>query len=139
PIHADQVIQALFSGDLQRPQPAATALAHPAGGKGGAPVQWRCRWWQGLFIAVEEADNPLHEFGSGDIAHGPSGSDDVQARDSNRRHTESMQQRNPVGGGPSGKTCPRWASQRARSTSIRCMPWLKSSAVAIAASLTGAQ
>src|SRR5690554_7922750 len=56
PIHADQVIQALFSGDLQWPQPAATALAHPAGGKGVTPVQRRCRWWQGRLIAVEEAE-----------------------------------------------------------------------------------
>src|SRR5690606_17808333 len=91
PVHADQIVQALLGGDLQGPQPAATALAHPAGSKGVAPVQRRSRWWQGLFIAVVEADNALHEFGGGDIAHGPSGSDDVQARDSNRRHTELMQ------------------------------------------------
>src|SRR5690606_29906571 len=91
PVHDEQVIQALFVSDLKWPQPAATAFAHPACGKAGSPVQRRCWSWQALVIAVEEADNPLHEFCGGDIAHVPSGSDDVQARDSNRRHTELMQ------------------------------------------------
>lgn len=37
-----------------------------------------------------------------------------------------MQYRNPVGGGPSGKTWPRWASQMAQVASMRVMPWEKS-------------
>src|SRR5262249_4168984 len=32
---------------------------------------------------------------------------------------ELMQKRNPVGGGPSSKTCPRWAPQRRHMTSRR--------------------
>ena len=35
----------------------------------------------------------------------------------------------PVGGGPSGNTCPRCESQRAQRTSVRRMPWLSSSRV----------
>src|SRR5690606_9275725 len=31
-----------------------------------------------------------------------------------------------VGSGPSGKTWPRWASQRAHITSVRVIPWLVS-------------
>src|ERR1700730_17961382 len=37
-----------------------------------------------------------------------------------------MQYRRCVGGGPCGKTWPRWASQRAQDTSSRCMPRLLS-------------
>ena len=40
---------------------------------------------------------------------------------------EFMQNRSPVGRGPSGKTCPRWARQVAHSTSTRLIPWLRSS------------
>ncbi len=39
---------------------------------------------------------------------------------------EFMQYRKPVGGGPSSKTWPRWASQRAHSTSTRFMKRLVS-------------
>lgn len=38
-----------------------------------------------------------------------------------------MQNRWPVGWGPSSKTCPRWASQREQTTSVLTMPWLASS------------
>ena len=37
-----------------------------------------------------------------------------------------MQYLNPVGGGPSSKTCPRWPPQALQTTSILRMPWLKS-------------
>ena len=37
-----------------------------------------------------------------------------------------MQYRSPVGGGPSGNTCPWWLSQRAQRVSVRIMPWLVS-------------
>ena len=35
---------------------------------------------------------------------------------------ELMQYRRPVGGGPSLKTCPRWAPQRRQVTSVRTIP-----------------
>src|SRR5580698_6019816 len=40
--------------------------------------------------------------------------------------TEFMQYRSPVGRGPSSKTCPRCASQRAHKTSVRDIPRLLS-------------
>src|SRR5262245_14279127 len=40
--------------------------------------------------------------------------------------TEFMQYRKPVGCGPSGKTWPRWASQRAQATAMRRILWLLS-------------
>src|SRR5690606_6162436 len=42
------------------------------------------------------------------------------------RDTEFRQWRSPVGGGPSGKTWPRWLPQRAQTSSTRTMPWLLS-------------
>lgn len=36
------------------------------------------------------------------------------------------QYRKPVGGGPSSKTCPKWAPQRAHVISVLTMPWLTS-------------
>ncbi len=48
-----------------------------------------------------------------------------------------MQKRWPVGLGPSGKTWPRWASQRAHSTSVRVEKNDESSKVASAPSATG--
>ena len=45
---------------------------------------------------------------------------------SNFSDTPFMQYRWPVGGGPSGKTWPRWPSQRAQRTSVRTMPWERS-------------
>ena len=39
-----------------------------------------------------------------------------------RMAAEFMQKRNPVGSGPSLKTCPRWPPQRAHFTSVRSMP-----------------
>ena len=44
----------------------------------------------------------------------------------NASETEFRQWRSPVGGGPSGKTWPRWLSQRAQTISVRTMPWLVS-------------
>ena len=40
----------------------------------------------------------------------------------NCKQDELMQNRFPVGCGPSGKTCPRWAVQEAQVTSTLCMP-----------------
>ncbi len=39
-----------------------------------------------------------------------------------RMHTELMQYRRPVGGGPSRNRWPRWASQPAHVISVRTMP-----------------
>jgi len=36
--------------------------------------------------------------------------------------SELIQYLNPLGGGPSGKTCPKWASQTLHSTSILVIP-----------------
>ena len=44
-----------------------------------------------------------------------------------------------VGAGPSGKTWPRWPSQAAQSTSVRCMKKLRSSSVSIASAPAGAE
>ncbi len=40
----------------------------------------------------------------------------------NWRESELTQNRRPVGGGPSGKTCPRCPEQRAQRISVRSMP-----------------
>lgn len=40
----------------------------------------------------------------------------------NDNETEFRQCRSPVGGGPSGKTCPRWLPQRAQTSSTRIIP-----------------
>ena len=53
------------------------------------------------------------------------------------RAAEFMQKRSPVGPGPSGKTWPRWASQRAQRTSVRTMPWLVSVRVRTASRAMG--
>src|SRR5439155_24125939 len=45
-----------------------------------------------------------------------------------------MQNRSPVGGGPSSKTCPRWASHRLHTTSVRSVKWLWSGRRVIASS-----
>ena len=45
------------------------------------------------------------------------------------RATVLMQYRFPVGGGPSSKTWPRCAPQRAQTTSSRCMPKLSSTSI----------
>ncbi len=37
-----------------------------------------------------------------------------------------MQYRSPVGWGPSSKTCPRCPPHDAHTTSVRTMPWLRS-------------
>src|SRR6185437_8827327 len=58
---------------------------------------------------------------------------------SNFSAAELMQYRSPVGFGPSGKTWPRCAPQRAQVASIRLIPWLISSCVSIAAESTGSQ
>jgi len=42
-----------------------------------------------------------------------------------------------VGAGPSGKTWPRWPSQRAQRISMRTMPWLRSGRTATFSSATG--
>ena len=52
---------------------------------------------------------------------------------------ELMQYRCWVGGGPSGKTCPRWASHRLQSTSTRTIPWLWSLSRRTASSATACQ
>src|ERR1700678_146273 len=39
-----------------------------------------------------------------------------------RSDAEFMQYRNPVGFGPSSKTCPRCASHSVQETAVRCMP-----------------
>jgi hypothetical protein len=43
--------------------------------------------------------------------------------------TPLMQYRKCVGGGPSGKTWPKWLPQRLQCTSVRAMPWLRSQAL----------
>ena len=43
-----------------------------------------------------------------------------------KRDSEFKQYRNPVGAGPSSKTCPRWASHRAQLISVRTIPQLLS-------------
>src|SRR4051794_39058882 len=50
-----------------------------------------------------------------------------------------MQYRNPVGLGPSSKTCPRCASHLLHKTSTRRIPWLKSVSVVTFSAATGAQ
>src|SRR5690606_18846032 len=47
------------------------------------------------------------------------------------------QNRIPVGGGPSGKTWPRWQSHRAQRISVRIIPWLRSLVVVTFSSATG--
>src|ERR1051325_1405925 len=49
-----------------------------------------------------------------------------------------MQYLNPVGSGPSLKTCPRWASHRLHFTSVRRMPWLRSSSSSTNSAFAGA-
>src|SRR5690606_30385467 len=51
--------------------------------------------------------------------------------------TELMQYRSPVGGGPAGKTWPRWLSHRAHRTSVRIIPNDRSSCSVIASSEIG--
>src|SRR5215831_622811 len=46
----------------------------------------------------------------------------VQADFTKCSAAELMQYRKPVGLGPSGKTWPRWASQRWQATAVRTMP-----------------
>src|SRR5690606_6690575 len=53
--------------------------------------------------------------------------DGAHSAGSSSREAEFMQKRSPVGWGPSGNRWPRWASQRAQLTSVRTMPWLRSS------------
>ena len=50
-----------------------------------------------------------------------------------------MQYRSPVGLGPSGKTWPRWASQRLQRTSVRRMKRLLSSSLLTASGDIGCQ
>ena len=45
----------------------------------------------------------------------------------NLRASEFIQNRRPVGSGPSSNTCPRWPSQREQSTSSRTIPYARSS------------
>ena len=52
---------------------------------------------------------------------------------------EFMQYRNPVGRGPSGKTCPRCALQRLHITSTRRIPSARSSSVSTASLAKGAE
>jgi hypothetical protein len=40
----------------------------------------------------------------------------------NAGDTAVMQQRRPVGGGPSGQPCPRWPPYRAQTTAVCTMP-----------------
>ncbi len=40
--------------------------------------------------------------------------------------TPLIQYLKPVGGGPSSKTCPKWALQRPHCVSVRTIPWLLS-------------
>src|SRR3972149_850696 len=49
-----------------------------------------------------------------------------------------MQERWPVGAGPSGKTWPRWAPHWAHWASTRCIPWLESLVVSTFSSLAAA-
>ena len=55
----------------------------------------------------------------------------AQASGSKSSAAELMQYRLPVGSGPSSKTCPRWPSHRAQTTSVRRIPWLVSSRVSM--------
>ena len=49
-----------------------------------------------------------------------------------------MQYRSPVGPGPSGNTCPRWAPQLRQTTSVRTIPWLVSVRPSTPSSVAGA-
>ena len=51
---------------------------------------------------------------------------------------ELTQKRSPLGSGPSGNTCPKWASQVLHKTSTRIMPSVLSFEYLIAFSLMGA-
>jgi len=48
-----------------------------------------------------------------------------------------MQNRFPVGAGPSSKTWPRWPPHVAQRTSVRIMPWLASTSVSTLSSEAG--
>src|SRR5438094_2720316 len=61
------------------------------------------------------------------------------SRGTNRSATEFKQKRWPVGGGPSSKTWPRWASQRLQSTSVRVINKPRSVARETFSSSTGCQ
>src|SRR5262249_51562714 len=80
----------------------------------------------GIAVPAQEAPSAA---GSARLARSPSS---VKASDS-----ELTQKRSPVGAGPSLKTWPRWASQRAQRISVRTMPWLVSVSVATFSSATG--
>lgn len=56
---------------------------------------------------------------------------------SSASEAEFMQKRRPVGAGPSGKTCPKCASQLAHSTSMRRMNIESSSRVTTASGVIG--
>ena len=48
-----------------------------------------------------------------------------------------MQKRWPVGAGPSSKTWPRWLPQFRQRTSVRTMPWVRSSMSSTASATFG--
>src|SRR5271168_5414177 len=58
---------------------------------------------------------------------------------SNLSDAEFMQKRWPVGAGPSGKTCPKCASQRAQMASVRVIPKLRSLSVATLSANSGCE
>src|SRR5579871_6928300 len=59
-------------------------------------------------------------------AYCPYPSDSSWSAGMKRIDAEFMQYRNPVGAGPSSKTCPKWASHFEQRTSVRTMPYFVS-------------
>ena len=59
--------------------------------------------------------------------------------ESSSRAQELMQNRWPVGSGPSSKTCPRWEPQRAQTTSVRRIIRLLSGRVSTASLSAGSK
>jgi len=59
------------------------------------------------------------------------------SRGSKARQAELMQNRAPVGSGPSGNTWPRWAPHEVHRVSVRTIPWLSSPWVSTTPVATG--
>src|SRR5262245_27229412 len=74
----------------------------------------------GLSAGASRVCQPSHTSPSG--APRPSLSGSGSPFGVNSSEMELMQYRSPVGGGPSGKTCPWCAPQRAQTISVRIMP-----------------
>src|SRR5256714_546257 len=81
----------------------------------------KTRAFNGVYHVLHGALSPLHGVGPEHLRLG-----NLARRVENGTAAEFMQSRSPVGCGPSGNRCPRCASQRLHTTSVRDMPSVRS-------------